>query len=137
MHEDGGGEQSAASKVHCVQSPKAVTAAVLREVYRRSNPEALAVISSVILWGVRWYVAYPVSYRQLEEMMEGRGVEADHSTLNRWVVKYAPELERRFRSRKRPVGDSWRLDETYVKIKGSWRYLYRAVDKAGAAVTSC
>ena len=88
----------------------------------------------VILWGVRWYVAYPISYRQLEEMMEERGVEVDHSTLNRWVVKYAPELDRQFRSRKRPVGSSWRLDETYVKIKGSWKYLYRAVDKAGATV---
>ena len=88
----------------------------------------------VILWGVRWYVAYPISYRQLEEMMEERGVEVDHSTLNRWVVKYAPELDRQFRSRKRAVGSSWRLDETYVKIRGSWKYLYRAVDKAGATV---
>jgi transposase-like protein len=88
----------------------------------------------VILWGVRWYVAYPISYRQLEEMMEERWVEVDHSTLNRWVVKYAPELERQFRSRKRPVDASWRLDETYVKIKGSWRYLCRAVDKAGTTV---
>ncbi|MEK4032298.1 IS6 family transposase [Methylocystis sp. IM3] len=88
----------------------------------------------VILWGVRWYVAYPISYRQLEEMMEERGVEVDHSTLNRWVVKYAPELDRQFRSCKRPVGSSWRLDETYVKIKGTWEYLYRAVDKAGATV---
>src|SRR5208283_2339420 len=82
--------------------------------------------SDLILWGVRWYVAYPIIYRQLEEMMEGRGVEVDHSTLNRWVVKYAPELDRQFRSRKRPVGSSWRLDETYVKIRGSWKYLYRA-----------
>ena len=88
----------------------------------------------VILWGVRWYVAYPISYRQLEEMMEERGVDVDHSTLNRWVVKYAPELDREFRSRMRPVGSSWRLDETYVKIKGSWKYLYRVVDKAGATV---
>ncbi|MEK8095487.1 IS6 family transposase [Methylocystis sp. IM3] len=88
----------------------------------------------VILWGVRWYVAYPISYRQLEEMMGERGIEVDHSTLNRWVVKFAPALDRQFRSRKRPVGSSWRLDETYVKIKGSWKYLYRAVDKAGATV---
>jgi putative transposase len=88
----------------------------------------------VILWGVRWYVAYPISYRQLEEMMEERGVEVDHSTLNRWVVKYVPSLERQFRARKRPVGASWRLDETYVKVKGDWKYLYRAVDKAGATV---
>ena len=88
----------------------------------------------VILWGVRWYVAYPISYRQLEEMMDERGVEVDHSTLNRWVLKYVPLLEAQFRARKRPVGSSWRLDETYVKVKGVWKYLYRAVDKTGATV---
>jgi putative transposase len=88
----------------------------------------------VILWGVRWYVAYPISYRQLEEMMQERGVEVDHSTLNRWVIKYVPLLDEQFRARKRPVGSSWRMDETYVRIKGAWKYLYRAVDKAGATV---
>ena len=88
----------------------------------------------VILWGLRWYVAYPISCRQLEEMMGERGVKVDHSTLNRWVVKYVPLLDRQFRFRKRPVGGSWRLDETYVKVKGGWKYLYRAVDKAGATV---
>ena len=67
-------------------------------------------------------------------MLEERGVEVDHSTLNRWVVKYTPLLDRQFRGRKRPVGASWRLDETYVKVKGVWKYLYRAVDKAGATV---
>ena len=71
----------------------------------------------VILWGIRWYVAYPISYRQLEEMLEERGV-VDHSTLNRWLVKYVPLLDRQFRDCKRPVGGSWRLDETYVKVKG-------------------
>jgi len=88
----------------------------------------------VILRSVRWYVAYPMSYRQLEEMMEERGVEVDHSTLNRWVVKYAPLLEKLFRARKRAIGSSWRPDERYVKVKGCWKYLYRAVDKAGATV---
>src|ERR1700681_821614 len=72
----------------------------------------------VILWGVRWYVAYPISYRQLEEMMQGRGVEVDHSTLNRWVLKYVPLLDQQLRARKRPVGSSWRMDETYVRIQG-------------------
>jgi putative transposase len=72
----------------------------------------------IILWGVRWYVAYPVSYRQLEEMMQERGVAVDHSTLNRWVIKYAPEVEKQFRRRQQPVGKSWRMDETYVRIKG-------------------
>jgi len=88
----------------------------------------------VILRAVRWYVAYPISYRQLEEMMEEHGVEVDHATLNRWVLKYVPLLEREFRPRKQPVGPSWRLDETYVRVKGRWKYLYRAVDKAGATV---
>ena len=88
----------------------------------------------VILWGVRWYVAYPISYRQLEEMMQERGVEVDHSTLNRWVLKYVPLLDQQFRGRKRPVGSSWRMDETYERVKGAWKYLYRAVDKAGATV---
>ena len=88
----------------------------------------------IILWGVRWYVAYPISYRQLEEMMGERGVAVDHATLNRWVIKYAPEFEKQFRRRQRPVGRSWRLDETSVKIKGKWAYLYRAVDKAGHTI---
>jgi transposase-like protein len=74
----------------------------------------------IILWGVRWYVAYPISYRQLEEMRDERGVTVDHSTLNRWVIKYAPEFEKQFRHRQCPVGRSWRVDETYVKIKGKW-----------------
>ncbi len=88
----------------------------------------------IILWGVRWYVAYPISYRQLEEMMGERGVSVDHSTLNRWVIKYAPDFEKAFRHRQCPVGRSWRVDETYVKIKGKWAYLYRAVDKEGHTI---
>ena len=88
----------------------------------------------VILWAVRWYVAYPVSYRQLEEMMAEHGVEVDHATLNRWVLKYVPLLDQAFRARKHLVGPSWRMDETYVRVKGAWKYLYRAVDKAGATV---
>jgi len=88
----------------------------------------------IILWGVRWYVAYPISYRQLEEMMQERGVEVDHSSLNRWVLKYTPALEKVFRQRKRLVGTSWRMDETYISVKGQWKYLYRAVDKAGCTV---
>jgi putative transposase len=88
----------------------------------------------VIPRGARWYVAYPISYRQFEEMMQERGVEVDHSTLNRWVLKYVPLLDKQFRARRRPVGSSWRMDETYVRVKGAWKYLYRAVDKAGATV---
>ena len=89
---------------------------------------------AIILWGVRWYVAYPISYRQLEEMMGERGVAVDHSTLNRWVIRYVPEVEKQFRRRQHPVGRSWRMDETYVKIKGKWAYLYRAVDKDGQTI---
>src|ERR1700709_2407227 len=88
----------------------------------------------VILWAIRWYVAYPISYRQLEEMMEEHGVEVDHATLNRWVLKYVALLEQEFRVRKEAVGPSWRRDETYVRVRGNWKYLYRAVDKAGATV---
>jgi transposase-like protein len=88
----------------------------------------------IILWGVRWYVASPISYRQLEEMMGERGVAVDHATLNRWVIKYAPECEKQLRRRQRPVGRSWRLDETDVKSKGKWAYLYRAVDKDGHTI---
>jgi putative transposase len=88
----------------------------------------------VILWAVRWYVAYPISYRQLEEIMEEHGVELDHAMLNRWVLKYVPLSDQEFRVRKRAVGSSWRLDETYVRVKGVWKYLYRFVDKAGTTV---
>jgi putative transposase len=73
-------------------------------------------------------------HRQLEEMMEERGVDVDHATLNRWVLRYIPLLERAFRTRKQPVRSSWRMDETYVWVRGSWKYLYRAVDKTGATV---
>lgn len=81
-----------------------------------------------------WYVAYPISCRLLEEMMSERGVSVDHSTLNRWVLKYVPEVEKQFRRQQRPVGRSWRLDETYIRIKGKWAYLYRTVDKAGHTI---
>src|SRR5262245_55574964 len=88
----------------------------------------------IILMGVRWYVAYPLSYRHIEELMEERGVEVDHSTIQRWVVKYSPPLEEAFHRRKRPVWVSWRMDETYIKINGQWYYLYRAVDKYGETI---
>jgi putative transposase len=90
--------------------------------------------AQIILFCVRWYVAYPLSYRHLEEMMQERGVSVDHSTINRWVIKYSPQLEQAMRGHKRPIGKSWHLDETYVKVKGEWMYLYRAVDGAGQTV---
>ena len=85
----------------------------------------------IILLNVRWYCRYTLSYRDLEEMMQERGVEVDHSTINRWVLKYAPELDKRIRPYLKPTNDSWRTDETYIKIKGEWKYLYRAVDSKG------
>ena len=88
----------------------------------------------VILMGVRWYVAYPLSTRHVEELMEERGVDVDHSPINRWTIKYSPLLEDAFHRRKRPIGVSWRMDETYSKMKGQWRYLYRAVDKMGQTI---
>src|SRR5882757_4125475 len=88
----------------------------------------------VMLTCVRWYVAYPLSLRHLEEMMAERGIAVDHSTMHRWAIKLLPVLEKAFRRCKRAVGKSWRMDETYVKIRGEWRYLYRAVDKEGNTV---
>jgi putative transposase len=88
----------------------------------------------IILTCVRWYVAYPLSYRHIEELMEERDVSVDHATINRWVVKYSPQLEEAFHRCKRPVGVRWRMDETYIKVKGEWRYLYRAVDKTGQTI---
>jgi putative transposase len=88
----------------------------------------------VMLMCVRWYVAYGLSVRNLEEMMAERGIQVDHSTVHRWAIKLLPVLEKAFRHHKRPVGRSWRVDETYIKVKGHWKYLYRAVDKAGHTV---
>ncbi|EJK88389.1 transposase [Rhizobium sp. AP16] len=89
----------------------------------------------VILWAVRWYCRYGVSYRDLEQMMGERGVSVDHSTIYRWVQKYAPEIEKRLRWHwRRPQSTSWRVDETYVKVRGKWTYLYRAVDKFGNTI---
>lgn len=86
---------------------------------------------SVILYAVFFYVRYAVSYRDLEEILAERGVTVDHATLNRWVVTFAPLIADRAQARKRPTANSWRMDETYIKVKGRWTYLYRAVDRDG------
>src|SRR4029434_10878687 len=83
---------------------------------------------------VRWYAAYQLSLRNLEEMMAERGVLVDHATVHRWSLKMLPVLARVFRRRKHPVGRSWRVDETYVLVGGQWKYLYRAVDRPGQTV---
>ena len=88
----------------------------------------------VILVCIRWYAAYPLSYRQLEEMMLERGVQVDHSSISLWAIRFLPLLEKTFRQYKRSVGSSWRMDETYILVKGAWKYLYRAVDKAGHTI---
>ena len=88
----------------------------------------------VILVCIRWYAAYPLSYRHLEEMMQERSVSVDHSSINRWAIRFLPLIEKMARKHKRPVGGSWRMDETYIKVKGVWKYLYRAVDKQGKTV---
>lgn len=88
----------------------------------------------VIAQCVRWYLAYPLSLRNLEEMMAERGIVVDHSTLHRWVIRLVPLLDKAFRRRKRTVGRRWRMDETYIKVKGQWKYLYRAVDTAGQTI---
>ena len=86
----------------------------------------------IIIWAVRWYCKYGISYRDLEEMLTERGVEVDHSTIYRWVQYYAPKILDKLKWYWKPkLGLSWRVDETYIKVKGKWVYLYRALDKAG------
>jgi IS6 family transposase len=90
--------------------------------------------AEVILWAVRWYLMFPISYRDLELMLLDRGVEVDHSTIFRWIQAYAAELEKRVRPHLRMSNGSWRVDETYVRVKGRWTYLYRAVDSRGQTI---
>src|SRR3982751_4332656 len=95
----------------------------------RKNPfKSRQFTSEVILWAVRWYLQFPISYRDLELMLRDRGVSVDHTTVHRWIQAYAPELEKRLRPHLRPTNGSWRVDETYIRVKGRWTYLYRAVD---------
>jgi IS6 family transposase len=81
-----------------------------------------------------WYLRFSLSYRDVEELLAERGLHADHVTVWRWVQRYAPEISRRLRSRLKPTNDSWRVDETYIRVKGKWVYLYRAVDSSGATI---
>jgi putative transposase len=89
---------------------------------------------SVILLCVRWYLAYNLSLRDLEEMMVERGIAVDHTTIHRWTIRYSPLLLERFNRRKRGVTGKWHVDETYIKVRGQWLYLYRAIDSVGDTV---
>jgi transposase-like protein len=88
----------------------------------------------IILLCIRWYLRYSLSYRDLEEMMTERGLSVDHSTIARWVLRYAPVLNQRLRRHVRRPATSWRVDETYVRVNGRWTYLYRAVDSTGDTI---
>ncbi|MDM5186222.1 IS6 family transposase [Bacillus sp. DX4.1] len=88
----------------------------------------------IILLTVRWYLRYNLSFRDLVEMMEERGLSMAHTTIMRWVHQYGPELDERVRCHLKPTNDSWRVDETYIKVKGQWMYLYRAVDSEGSTI---
>ena len=95
--------------------------------WRQFEPE-------VILLAVGWYLRFSLSYRDVEELLAERGLDADHVTVWRWVQRYAPEIQRQLRPRLRPTNESWRVDETYIRVKGKWVYLYRAVDSNGATI---
>ena len=88
-------------------------------------------VPEIILLCVRWYLTYPLSYRQVAEMVNERGLDVHHTTVYRWVQQYGPELEKRCRPHLGSTNDSWRVDETEIKIKGKDKYLYRAVDSTG------
>ena len=91
-------------------------------------------LPEIILLNVRWYLRYPLSYRNLEEMMLERGLSVAHTTIYRWVVAYAPQINKRCRKYLRPTNDSWKVDETYIKVNGELKYLYRAIDSDGQTI---
>jgi IS6 family transposase len=95
--------------------------------WRQFEPE-------VILLAVCWYLRFSLSYWDVEKLLDERGLRADHVIVWRWVQRYASEIQRRLRPRLRPTNDSWRVDETYIRVKGKWVYLYRAVDSTGATI---
>ncbi|MGG2091544.1 IS6 family transposase [Bacillus sp. S13(2024)] len=91
----------------------------------------------IILLTVRWYLRYNLSFCDLVEMMEERGLSISHTTIMRWVHQYSPELDKRLRRHLKHTNDSWRVDETYIKVKDQWMYLYRAVDSEGNTIDFC
>jgi transposase, IS6 family len=89
----------------------------------------------VIVLAVRWYLRFSLSYRDVEELLAERGIEVDHVTVYRWVLRFTPLLAEAARPCRHQVGDRWQVDETYVKVAGRWRYVYRAIDQAGRSST--
>src|ERR1700720_4544411 len=95
--------------------------------WRQTAPE-------LILCAWRWYLRYSLSLRDVEELLVERGLEADHTTIWRWVQSYGPELDQRLRRHLKPTNKSWRVDETYIRVQGRWCYLYRAIDSTGDTI---
>ena len=104
---------------------KAIRPAIFK--WRQTEP-------ALILCAVRWYLRYSLSFRDVEELLSERGLEVDHTTIWHWVQRYGPELEERLRHHLKPTTKSWRVDETYVRVKGRWCYLYRALDSSGTTI---
>ena len=102
--------------------------------YNKSLFKGRQFTAEIILWAIRWYLQFPISYRDLARMFSDRGVHVDHTTLFRWIQAYAPELDKRIRPHLRKTNGSWRVDETYMRVKGKWVYLYRAVDADGQTI---
>src|SRR5260370_12334884 len=107
-----------------------MTIPILRDpIYRRRRLDA-----GILELCVRWYITSRLSYRDLVAMMAERGISVSHTTIHRWVIRYVPEFEKRWNRFARPVNTSWRVDETYISIRGKWNFLYLAVDKHGNTV---
>ena len=107
-----------------------------RSIPARSTFAGFRFPPDVIVLAVRWYLRFGLSYRDVEELLIERGVEVDHVTIYRWVLRFTPLLADAARPCRHRVGDRWQVDETYVKVAGQWRYVYRAIDQFGQSSTS-
>jgi IS6 family transposase len=126
-----GSYPSAAGSQTLQQNPKCPQAVRVR---RDQSFKGRQFTAEVTLWAVRWYLMFLISYRDLELMLQDRAVAVDHTTIFRWIQAYAAELEKRIRPHLRMSNGSWQVDETYVKVKGRWMYLYRAVGSRGQTI---